>query len=493
MGVIRKQGILTTIIAYIGIALGSVIVLYFLPKYFSPEEVGIRNLIFDIALVFTQLFTLGGGNSFTKFYPVFQDNSKKRNSLLLLIIALPIIVLVVLTIIYLLPIDLIGILFQEKSASLIPYFKYCVIIGLILSYIAIFEYYARIKNSFVIPRANREIIFRIITIALILLYGLNQLTFNQFWIAISGFHILILISNIALVNSLEKLTLQFDKTLFQKNSIKPIIEYSLFAALTGGTTILVLKFDSVMVASLIGLEQTAIYTIAIFIAMVIETPRKSLNLVTNALLSKAFASNDIKTIDAIYKKTSVNQVIIGGAIFSIIWLNIDYLFMIMPKGDFYSAGKTIILILGIAKMVDMISSCNTSIISYSSSYKFNLLSIMFLLIATVTLNLLFIPRYGILGAAMATLISVSSFNAIQTFFVYRTIKLVPFHRKLILPVLTCISLVAFSYLGVSINNPFVGILLNSSAIGLIYLALILFSNSADDLKDLIQKSYIPFL
>lgn len=488
MGVIRKQGILTTLIAYVGIALGAIIVLYFLPKYFTPEEVGIRNLIFDVALLFTQLFTLGSGNSFTKYYPLFQSDPKKRTSLLIFTLMLPIFVLVVLGIIYLLPINLTEVLFEENSSTLIPYFKFCILIGIILSYTAIFEYYARLKNSFLLPRANRDIFFRIITILLILCYGLDVLTFDQFWVAITLFHLLILIFNIILVNSLEKLSFRVDTSFFHKKTIRPIIQYSLFAALTGGTTILVLKFDSVMVASMIGLEQTAIYTIAIFITTVIETPRKSLSHVTTPLLSTAFAQNDFKNIDQIYKKTSINQLIVGGSIFCLIWSNIDYLFLLMPKGDFYSEGKNIIFILGISKMIDMISSCNTSIISLSKFYKFNLLSITFLLVITVTSNYLLISKYGITGAALATLISIASFNIVQTLFVYLKLKLNPFHSKAILPALTCIIILSVSFFGLKLNNPFIGIFVTSSFVCLTYIGLIMFTDSAEDLKDLVKKT-----
>ncbi len=492
MGIVRKQGILTTIIAYVGIALGMFIVLYFLPKHFSPEEVGIRNLIFDVALVLAQLFALGTGSAFIKFYPTIKEKEKKRNSLLLFCLGFPIITLFILLLLYFSPFDLVKTVFHENAAAIIPYFKYCVILGFIMTYTFLFEYYARLNNSFILAKANREISFRVFSILLIVLYGVDFINFNQFWVAALSFYILIFTINVIHVNSLESLTLKIDPNFFKLESIKPIVNFSLFAVLTGGTSLLILKFDSVMVASMIGLESTAIYTTAIFITTVIETPRKSLAQVIGPLLSTSFAKNDFDTIDAIYKKTSVNQVIIGGAIFSLIWLNIDYLFILMPKGEIFSAGKFVVLILGLTKMVDMISSCNTAIIAYSKTYRFNLYAIIFLLLITVTLNYILIPIYQIEGAALATLISISSFNLVQTTFVYTSLKLNPFHKKLILPSMTFGVLLLLSYINIKLTNPFLGIILNSSIVSIVYLALIMLTDSADDLKDLIKKTLTRF-
>lgn len=485
MGIIRKQGTLTTIIAYIGIGIGFVIVIFILPKYFTPEEVGIRNLVFDIALLFTQLFTLGNGSALIKYYPIFKDNEEKKAGLLTFTHLVPLIILLLIFIFYLLPFNFVEFLFEEKSANIIPYFKYCIMIGMLLSYSALYEYYARIVNSFLLPKANREILLRMLSILLMVAYGYDYITFNQFWIDITILHLIILGINIYHTRSIEKVSFRIDTNFFNKKSLRPIILYSLFAALTGGATILTMKFDSVMVASMIGLEQTAVYTIAIFIVTVIETPRKSLSQVIGPIISTSFANNDITTISDIYKKTSINQVLIGGAIFTLIWLNIDYLFMLMPQGEFYSAGKPVILLLGVAKMVDMISSCNTTIISLSKIYKFNLYTFLFLLFCTVVTNYILIPIYGIIGAALATLISVTVFNLIQSLIVYRWLQLSPFHKNIMLPTLLFGALMSLSFLPISFSNPYVGILITSCFITSLYLCLVLFTNSAKDLRELL--------
>ncbi len=484
MGIIRKQGTLTTIIAYVGIGIGFVIVIFILPKNFTPEEVGIRNLVFDIALLFTQLFTLGNGSALIRYYPIFNGSEKNKSGLLTFTHLVPLIVLFVILIFYLLPFNFVELLFEEKSANIIPYFKYCIIIGMLLSYSALYEYYARLLNSFIVPKANREILLRLLSILLMVAYGYNFITFNQFWINITFLHLLILVLDIYHARSIEKLPFQVDFSFFNKKSLGPIVQYSLFAALTGGATILTMKFDSVMVASMIGLKQTAIYTIAIFIVTVIETPRKSLSQVIGPLISSSFANNDLITIGNIYKKTSINQVLIGGGIFTLIWLNIDYLFLLMPQGEFYSSGKPVILILGLAKMVDMISSCNTPIISLSKIYKFNLYTFLFLLICTIVTNYLLIPIYGIVGAALATLISITIFNIIQSLIVYHRLKLSPFHKKIILPTLLFGVLMSLSYFQTPFTNPYMGIIITSFFITTLYLCLVLFTNTAEDLREL---------
>ncbi|MDZ7690389.1 MAG: polysaccharide biosynthesis C-terminal domain-containing protein [Balneolaceae bacterium] len=87
----------------------------------------------------------------------------------------------------------------------------------------------------------------------------------------------------------------------------------------------------------------------------------------------------------------------------------------------------VIIIIGVAKLIDMATGVNGQIILHSKHYRFDLYTMIFLVILTVATNYLLIPIYGILGAAIATALSILVYNLIKCIFVWITFSMQPFH------------------------------------------------------------------
>ncbi len=111
-----------------------------------------------------------------------------------------------------------------------------------------------------------------------------------------------------------------------------------------------------------------------FIAVIIEIPKRSLSQVLIPLVVQANKDHDIKTLNVLYKKSSINQFLIGTMIFLIIWLNIDSLFSLIPNGDIYRQGKWVVFLISLAKLFDMLTGINAEIVGTSRYYKMDLLS-----------------------------------------------------------------------------------------------------------------------
>src|SRR5690554_7410452 len=72
-------------------------------------------------------------------------------------------------------------------------------------------------------------------------------------------------------------------------------------------------------------------------------------------------------IRKLYKSASANLYVIGIILFSLIWLNIETFFAVMTNGEDLVMFKTVFLLLALTKIIDMVTSINFSIISYSRS------------------------------------------------------------------------------------------------------------------------------
>jgi len=141
----------------------------------------------------------------------------------------------------------------------------------------------------------------------------------------------------------------------------------------------------------------------------------------------------------IYQKSSINQALIGTLLFIGLWVNIDNIYMFIPKE--YEIGKWVIFFVGLANVFDMFTGINAVIIQTSPRFKINTSITFLFLFLMVVLNILFIPWMGITGAGVASFISVVVTNSIRFFYLRFKFGLSPFHPKLLL----IVFIAGFSY------------------------------------------------
>ena len=139
----------------------------------------------------------------------------------------------------------------------------------------------------------------------------------------------------------------------------------------------------------------------------------------------------------------------------------------MPAG--YSEGVAVVFLIGVSKYFDLILGNNNSIIFNSKYYRAVLFLGLFLVFLTVSLNMVFIPLYGLNGAAIATLISITLYSLAKLLFVVLKMDLFPFTMNTIKALgVTLLSFILFYYWDFSFH-PFVNIVLKSILVTIFYL------------------------
>jgi O-antigen/teichoic acid export membrane protein len=101
----------------------------------------------------------------------------------------------------------------------------------------------------------------------------------------------------------------------------------------------------------------------------------------------------------------------------LIWINIDLFFDILPNGDQYAAGKWVVLILALSKLVTTAFGIGCSSLSYTRWYYTSLFFTLFLVVLSICLNNYLIPICGIEGGAWATLGSNAIYVAILLLYI----------------------------------------------------------------------------
>ena len=193
--------------------------------------------------------------------------------------------------------------------------------------------------------------------------------------------------------------------------------------------------------------------------------------ILNPMISKAINQGNFDKVKDLYKKSSLNLLIISGWFFLNVNLSAEYLLMLFEdKG--YSTAISVILMISIAKLFSMSSGASNVILINSKYYHISLILTIIMSIVVVIGNLIFIPIIGINGAALTTLLTVVFFTIIRVIYVKKLFGVQPYNIK---NITTCLIIIVVyilfnnNFLGF---NPLIKIIFNALMITLTYLILI---------------------
>ncbi|WP_374165855.1 polysaccharide biosynthesis C-terminal domain-containing protein [Arcticibacter sp. MXS-1] len=100
--------------------------------------------------------------------------------------------------------------------------------------------------------------------------------------------------------------------------------------------------------------------------------------------------------------------------------------MIPPE---YAAGKYVIFFVSLGGLIDMATGMNGMILATSKYYKYDTYFFLGLIFLTVAANYVFIPKWGITGAAAASALTTLLFNLYRYLFIWKKFGLQPFDLK----------------------------------------------------------------
>lgn len=486
MGIIRRQSISGTIYSYVGVLLGFVTTGILFPRILSTEEVGLLRILVSYSALLAQFASLGFNTVTIKLFPYFRDKAAKHHGFLGLAFGVSLVGFIIFVAIYiLLKPQLLGHA-KENSALLINYFNYVIpLVFFTLIFNAIDTYYRVLYNA-VKGIIYKEVIQRVLILAVILIYYFGYIDFHETVIL----YTLAIISPSILLFA----TLIYNKQLFLKpdlafidNSMGWEMTYvALFGILAGFAGILTQYVDVIMVDYMLGLSAAGIYTITFFFGTLILVPMRTMGKISSVVIADCWKSNDLETINDIYKKSSISMSIVGLLLFIGIWGNVDNIFMMIKDGA-YISGKMVIFYIGIANLFDVALSVSPHIIVNSKHYRYLSYFVGGFAVLLVVSNLILIPVYGLVGAAIASLISKFIYNLVKFGFLYRKFGFQPFTMKFLpLIIIGCCAYYASTFLP-QLSNYIVDILVRSLLITTLFMVPVYFFKISSDINKKIDE------
>lgn len=484
MGVIFRQSIQNSIISYLGIALGFVITIWLYPNILEPEQYGLTRVLLSLAMVSTQLASLGSKNTIIRFFPFFRDKEKNHNGFLFLALSIPFVGFLLLALgLYIFRPEITA-YFIERSQLLVDYYWFVLPLTFAILFFHIITKFVQALYDTVVSSFLMDVVVRILTALLLGIYFIGWITFEQFvLIFVLNYGIVLIILVIYMFITAETSPLP-DFDFLDKTLVKKMTSYSIFAFFGGVASIIVGNIDIIMLSSLAGLDDTGIYAIAFYIGSAITITRQSIYKISSPVVADAFKEQNLNLIEKIYKKSSLNQILAGGLLFCGVIASLYNLMDILPPE--YAGGAMVILIIGLANLFDMVTGINGAIILNSKHYRFDLYSTLVLIVITITLNYLLIPQYGIVGAAIGTASAIVIYNILKLFYVWLKFSMQPFQWKMLIILIIGAFSLSVAYIIPHPENNYLDILLRSVVVTITYILPLWALNISTELNQLIS-------
>jgi len=481
MGIVVRQSFLNLISIGVAFFIGAINTLYLYPTFLGSKFQGLVIALLAISNLIQPFISFGTQHAVIRYYSKYSKKNDK-DGLLTLSILMPIVIVLLFVPLFLVYYDDIRQYLFQSDQSLSRYAYVILFIAISTSFFEVFYSWLRVKLKSVFGNFLKELYPRLLIAFLLIFYSIGLLNFESFvMFLIYGYYLrlLIVIVYSFYVNK-PKLNLNF------KNDFNEIFKYCLLIFLSGAASSIILDIDKSMLSSILTVENVAYYSVAVFIAAVIEIPGRAMFQILSPVVASAINKNQMKKLEDLLKKSSTNLVLVASLFFLLINLNIDDFYNMLNQ-DGYSIGIPIVIIVSFGKLYSMSIGCINNIISNSKYYYYTFWFSLFSSVLAVILNIYLITEFGIIGAAYATLIVLAIMNSLKIYLVKIKFNIHPYSRDTIkIIILSVLTYFVFSNLQLGFQ-PVINIIVKSSLVLILYTLSAYIFKLSDDVNIFIDK------
>jgi len=402
VGIIKKQGFLHSLVNYVGVGISFISTLFI--YNLDLELYGFAQFLTNTAAFLIPFMTFGVMGLILRYYPEFKDPTGKSNFIKFVARLMGLAFLAFLLIYVVGKEQFIAIMKYlriDRMSILDDYLDYVVVLALMLAIVRMLSIHSSNLKRIVVPEILHNLGYKLTLPALVLLgyYGFIQK--DQIVWLIIGFFALVAVLLFIYVNYLKGfegkmlswLTISSEKR-------QEIRSFTAFSAMNGLSASFAFRIDMIMLSAMLGFTSNGIYAILLFLTNIIDIPRKSLARILSPFLASASQSNDHGELGRLYKKASITLLVPGMLVFLIIYSALPELDKIVSGDPIFWDNRYLFICVAIGRLIDMLLSMNTEIITYSRYYKFNLLFVIILGVSNVMMNYWLINEFELLGSTL---------------------------------------------------------------------------------------------
>ena len=226
---------------------------------------------------------------------------------------------------------------------------------------------------------------------------------------------------------------------------KELLIFSLPLLVAAILSIIITWTDTLMLGNLKSAADVGLYNAAIPLAQLISFPLAALLLIYVPIFSGLFAKNmfdEIKRNYSILTKWLCSATL---PLFIILFLYPEPIITLL-FGPTYAPASTALRILSLGFIVNnFVGPCGVTLVTMGKS-RFVMFTYLFAAALNIGLNVTLIPSFGLVGAAIASTISLSSINLVQSWKLYSLSGVKSLSKNLIKPTLVSLGIIGIIYL-----------------------------------------------
>jgi len=261
---------------------------------------------------------------------------------------------------------------------------------------------------------------------------------------------------------------------------RSVLSFGWPLALTGFVYLFVTKTDKLMLGYFLSSKDVGIYSPAVVMASLLDFVNSAFKYRFLPTASEYFSKNDMGSLEPLYKSTSRWSFLVVYPIFLFILVFPKELLTLLYGGE-YVGGYMALIVLALGIAVNDFSGTSANMLVAGGRTRLNLLCEIIAAVTNIGLNILLIPIFGIVGAAMATAMSYVTRNISSLSFCYRSYGMHPYSKKYLNVIGSGLAAIAIVFV-LKIYSPFswwaTMVMLGFLFIAF-YIAAILFSRSLE--------------
>lgn len=485
MGIVLKQSFQNLITTYVGFGLGAINTLYLYVNFMSDTYYGLVSFILSTAFILVPFMAFGVNNTLVKFYTSFKNEA--QDNFLLWMLLFPLVIIIPLTLLTFVAYTSIADFLSSKNEIVSGYVWYIFIIAAASAYFEVFFSWAKVQLKSTLGNFLKEVFHRVGVMILLIFLALEVISIHVFIKSLVLVYVLRMLFMVFYALRLRSPKLSSFDVL---KNFTPILKYATLIIIAGSVATLLLDLDKFMIGKYVLIEQVAYYSVAIYIATVIGVPARSMSQITYPMVAKMLNERRQLEMKDLYQKSSLTLLVISGLLFLLIVCNIKSLYLLIDSA--YAVGLYVVLIISASKLLDNCLGVNNAIVFYSDYYRIVLVIGIIAVFAAVILNLVFIPLYGINGAAVATFIATVGYSIAKLIVVFQKFRMQPFTRSSAIAFGVIVVFFAVFYFWDFGWHPIIAIAGKSLLMVLVYVWVVFKLNISPDVTASIKKVLARF-
>lgn len=403
MGIIIKQSVRGAFWSYLGIVVGYINVGIIMPQFFDTAQIGLVQIFIAVSLIFSQFATLGFTSVINRMFPVFRNPEKQHNGFLFLAFVTGIAGFALSVAGFLLLKPWIIESNIDKSPLVVDYLFLLMPLVFMRLLFTLLDNYNKVLYDAVTGTFWLEFMHKVINLILIIIFAFGLINFRQFFFGYIISMSMPVIPVIYVLIRRNEFHLKPNQEYFSPPIRKEVGTVMTFGFINGLAAILMMNVDKIFVNQYLSLDEVGIFGVCALFATLIKVPYNSISKISIGIIAESWKRNDVGHIREIYQKSAISQAIAGTLIFIGILVNLHNIFEILPP--VYSSGKWVLVIYSAGMLLVTIIGLAATITETSKYFRFSTFFLLVSVVVQFILSYFLIPRYGITGAAVATIIT----------------------------------------------------------------------------------------